>query len=62
LLSWPSLQKTPSLKCRQEAAMNTPKATTGAARRLGLMDTVLSLVAGSAMIFISITFLLWLRC
>jgi hypothetical protein len=29
--------------------------------RLNLMDTVLYLVAGSAMTFISITFLLWLR-
>ena len=30
-------------------------------QRLNLMDTLLYLVAGSAMIFISLTFLLWLR-
>ena len=30
-------------------------------QRLNLMDTLLYLVAGSAMTFISITFLLWLR-
>lgn len=37
--------------------MSTPNAT----QRLGFMDTVFYLVAGSAMIFISITFLTWLR-
>jgi hypothetical protein len=30
-------------------------------QRLNLMDTLLYVVAGSAMIFISVTFLLWLR-
>jgi len=33
----------------------------GSSQRLNLMDTLLYLVAGSAMIFISLTFLLWLR-
>jgi hypothetical protein len=33
----------------------------GTFQRLNLMDTLLYVVAGSAMIFISVTFLLWLR-
>jgi hypothetical protein len=33
----------------------------GSFQRLNLMDTLLYVVAGSAMTFISVTFLLWLR-
>lgn len=41
--------------------MTTSNSRTGSARRLHLMDALLYLVAGSAMAFITVTFLLWLR-
>jgi len=44
-----------------ETTMSTQNTQTEPAQRLNLMDALLYLVAGSAMAFISITFLLWLR-
>jgi len=44
-----------------EPAMTSQNNQSRSFQRLNLMDTLLYLVAGSAMIFISATFLLWLR-
>ena len=41
--------------------MPSQKDLSGTFQRLNLMDTLLYVVAGSAMIFISVSFLLWLR-
>lgn len=41
--------------------MINPKSRTKPAHRLNLMEALLYLVAGCAMTFISVTFLLWLR-
>lgn len=41
--------------------MTNPNSRIKPAQRLNLMEALLYLVAGSAMTFISVTFLLWLR-
>ena len=41
--------------------MTTPHRHTEASQRLPLMDTLLNLLAGCAMVMVSITFLAWLR-